>query len=98
MSDERIDTVRLQNLAYGYRQSATLLAAIEIDLFTRIAQGARTVEQVASSLDITPINAERMLVACAALGLVVKTAPGTPTRPTSSASWSRAPGITRAHG
>ncbi len=76
MSEERIDTVRLQNLAYGYRQSATLVAAIEIDLFTKIAQGARTVEQVASSLDIAPINAERMLVACAALGLVVKNGAG----------------------
>ena len=76
MSEERIDSVRLQNLAYGYRQSATLVAAIEVDLFTKIAQGARTVEQVASSLDIAPINAERMLVACAALGLVVKNGAG----------------------
>lgn len=76
MSEERIDSVRLQNLAYGYRQSATLVAAIEVDLFTKIAQGARTIEQVASSLDIAPINAERMLVACAALGLVVKNGAG----------------------
>ena len=72
MSEERIDTVRLQNLAYGYRQSATLVAAIEIDLFTKISQGARTIEQIAASLDITPVNAERMLVACAAMGLVAK--------------------------
>ena len=72
MSEERIDTVRLQNLAYGYRQSATLVAAIEIDLFTKIAEGSRTVGQLASSLDIAPVNAERLLVACAALGLVVK--------------------------
>ena len=76
MSEERIDTVRLQNLAYGYRQSGTLVAAIEIGLFTKIAQGARTVEQVASSLEIAPINAERMLVACVALGLVVKNGAG----------------------
>jgi SAM-dependent methyltransferase len=76
MSEERIDTVRLQNLAYGYRQSATLVAAIEIDLFTKISQGARTVEQIAASLDITPVNAERLLVACAAIGLVVKNGAG----------------------
>src|SRR5579875_1196117 len=71
MSEERIDTVRLQNLAYGYRQSATLVAAIELDLFTKFSEGARTVEQIAASCDITPINAERLLVACAALGLVL---------------------------
>lgn len=70
MSEERIDTVRLQNMAYGYRQSATLVAAIELELFTRISEGARTVDQIAASLDITKVNAERMLVACASLGLV----------------------------
>lgn len=70
MSEERIDTVRLQNLAYGYRQSATLLAAIELDLFTNISAGAATIPAVAAAVNITHANAERLLVACAALGLV----------------------------
>ncbi len=72
MIDEKLDTVRLQNLAYGYRQSATLLAAIEIDIFSKISAGARTVDTSARAADITPLNAERILAACAALGLVVK--------------------------
>lgn len=70
MSEEKLDTVRLQDLAYGYRASATLLAAIELDLFTKISDGARSVEALASALEIAPVNAERLLVACAALGLV----------------------------
>ena len=49
MSEERVDTVRLQNLAYGYRQSATLVAAIEIDLFTnRPGRANRRTDRVES--------------------------------------------------
>jgi hypothetical protein len=72
VSETKLNTVRLQNLAYGYKQSAALVAAIEIELFTRISQGATTVEGVAQSLGITPLNARRLLTACAAMGLVVK--------------------------
>jgi hypothetical protein len=62
--DEKLDTVHLQNLAYGYRQSATLLGAIEIDIFSKISAGARTVDTVARAADITPLNAERILGKC----------------------------------
>jgi SAM-dependent methyltransferase len=70
MSEEKLDTVRLQDLAYGYRQSATLLAAIELDLFSKISAGARTVQTVAAAVEIAPVNAERLLTGCAALGLL----------------------------
>ncbi|MHB8381530.1 MAG: methyltransferase [Candidatus Binataceae bacterium] len=70
MSEVKLDTVRLQNLAYGYRQSATLLAVIELDLFSKISAGARTVAEIAGAVDIAPVNAERLLTACAALGLL----------------------------
>ncbi len=70
MSEDHIDSVRLQNLAYGYRQSATLVAAIELELFTKISEGATTVDALAAALAITRTNAERLLTACAALGLV----------------------------
>jgi hypothetical protein len=68
----RIDTVRLQDLAYAHRQSAVLLAALELGLFTRISRGARTLADVARALDVTETNAERLLVACVALGLLVR--------------------------
>jgi SAM-dependent methyltransferase len=72
MSEEKVSSVRLQNLAYGYRQSATLLAAIELGLFSAIAEGADTEDAVARALDITPTNARRLLAACAALDLIVR--------------------------
>jgi len=72
MSEDRIDSVRLQNLAYGYRQSATLVAAIELGLFTKISEGATTIDALAAALGVTRPNAERLLAACAALGLVTR--------------------------
>jgi len=69
---KKIDTVRLQNLSYGHKQSATLRAAIQLDLFTRVSEGARNVSQIASALGLSDLNAERLAVACAALGLLEK--------------------------
>jgi hypothetical protein len=66
----RPDTVRLQDLAYAHRQSAVLLAAIELGLFTQIERGAHTRPEVARALDLTETNAERLLTACVALGLL----------------------------
>ncbi|UCE87541.1 MAG: hypothetical protein JSU66_07460 [Deltaproteobacteria bacterium] len=73
---ERVDTVRLQDMAYAHRQSAVLLTALELGLFTRISRGARTVAEVARALGIVETNAERLLTACAALGLVVRDGEG----------------------
>jgi hypothetical protein len=68
----RVDSVRLQDLAYAHRQSAVLLSALELGLFTQISRGVRTLSALAEVLDITETNAERLLTACAALGLVVR--------------------------
>lgn len=69
---QRIDTVRLQNIAQGYAQSATLMAAVELDLFSAVEKGAGTFEEVASALDLTLTSAERLVVMCAATGLLEK--------------------------
>jgi SAM-dependent methyltransferase len=71
MQQRSVDSVRLQDIAYAYRHSAVLIAAVELGLFTLIAQGVDTIPRLATALDITPTNAERLLMACAALGLVV---------------------------
>jgi hypothetical protein len=68
----RLDTVRLQDLAYAHRQSAVLLSAIELDLFTRVARGAGTLEEIAVAIDVTATNAERLTTACVTLGLLVR--------------------------
>ncbi|MGE3650518.1 MAG: methyltransferase dimerization domain-containing protein, partial [Reyranellaceae bacterium] len=69
---ERLDTTRLQAMALAYQQSAALMAAVEIDLFTAVSQGANTIDAVAARLDITRRNAERMLTALTAMQLLSK--------------------------
>lgn len=66
----RIDTVRLQMLAQAYQRSAALFAAIELDLFTAVANGADDVSKLASALQISPRNAGRMVPVLLALGLL----------------------------
>ena len=65
-------TVRLQNIAQSYGQSAALMAAVEVGLFTAISSGAGTYEEVARALDIHPTNAERLMVMLCAAGLIEK--------------------------
>jgi hypothetical protein len=68
----RPDTTRLQRLVHSYRDAAALMAAVELGLFTQVARGADTEAAVARALDLTPTNAERLVTACVALGLLVR--------------------------
>lgn len=68
----KVDTVRLQNLSYGHKQSATLMAAIKLDLFTNVSQGSSKLSEIANAIGSSPLNAERLVVACTALGLLEK--------------------------
>jgi ubiquinone/menaquinone biosynthesis C-methylase UbiE len=70
-SDKKLDTVRLQTMARAFMGSATLFAAIELNLFTSVAQGDNTVESFASSAGISVTNADRLMTMCAASGLLV---------------------------
>ncbi len=72
MSEQRVDTVRLQRMVRAYRESGALMAAVELGLFTRIAEGADTEAALIDALGIEPVNAERIVVACIALGLVLR--------------------------
>lgn len=69
-----VTTVRLQNIAQSYGQSAALMAAVELGVFTAISQGAGSFDEVAARLDIHPTNAERLIVLLCAAGLVMKEA------------------------
>jgi len=71
-SEKRTTTVRLQNLSYGHKQSGTLRAALELDLFTRVSEGASSIREIAAALGLSDLNAERLVVACAALELLEK--------------------------
>ena len=72
MADPKLDTVRLQRLSRSYREAATLMAAVEVGLFTRVARGADTLTRLTEALDVTATNAERLVTACVALGLLVR--------------------------
>jgi len=73
---EKISTVRLQDISYGHRQSAVLRAAIDLDLFTAVSEGASTFFRIAGVLGISELNAERLVVACAGTGLLHKSGDG----------------------
>ncbi|MEM7751011.1 MAG: methyltransferase dimerization domain-containing protein, partial [Pseudomonadota bacterium] len=63
-------TVRLQNIAQSYGQSAALMSAVELGVFTAVSNGAGTFDEVASAVDIHPTNAERLIVLLCAAGLM----------------------------
>ncbi len=70
MTEKRLDSVRLQNIAQAYGQSAALMSAVELGLFTAVSQGAGNIEEIAAALDIHPTNAERLVAMCAAMDLL----------------------------
>src|SRR5262249_52759952 len=61
---------RLQRMATAYWESAALMAAVELDVFTAIARGHDTVPAVAREAGMTDRNAERLLTTLTALGLI----------------------------
>jgi len=66
----RQDSLRLQLLGWGDKLSEILSAAIELGLFTKVSEGAATIPAIAEALDILPLNAERLVVACTAMDLL----------------------------
>ena len=65
-----VDTTRLQRYARAYTESATFYAALDLELFTHVANGADTPAKLATALEITDLNAERLVTACLAMGLL----------------------------
>ena len=69
----RLDTTRLQKIALAYWESAALMAAVELDVFTAIARGHDTILAIATAAGIGARNAERLLTALAAMTLLERT-------------------------
>jgi len=67
-----LDTIRLQNIALAYQQSAALFAAIELGVFTAIARGANTIPAIAARLDLAPHQADRLVTVLTAMELLHK--------------------------
>ena len=69
---QRLNTVRLQRISKAFWESAALMSAVELGVFTAIANGANTIESCAAAVDIDPLNAERLLTALAAMQLLAR--------------------------
>jgi len=65
-------TQRLNEMAFAFRHAATLVAAVDLGLFTAVSEGAHEPEPVAEKLDIPVENTERLMIACATLDLLSK--------------------------
>ena len=70
MSGKRVDTVRLQNLAMGFWQSASLMSAIELGLFTAVSKGAGTAAEIGAATGIPERSADRLATGCRAMDLL----------------------------
>ena len=67
---QRLDTTRLQKMAQAYWESAALMAAVELEVFTAVAHGQDTIPAVAQAVGISERNAERLLTALTAMTLL----------------------------
>lgn len=63
-------TERMTDIALAFKQTGTILAAIEMELFTHIARGAATLDQIAAALGIDAEKADRLLTACKSMDLI----------------------------
>lgn len=70
MPDNKIDTVRLQNMSRAFITSASLFAAIDLELFTAVAEGDDTPARFARRAGISELNADRLMTMCGAAGLL----------------------------
>lgn len=53
-----VNTVRLQELALSYWQSAAFMSAVDLDVFSAVDSGATTVEKIAAATGISETNGE----------------------------------------
>jgi hypothetical protein len=67
---KRPDTVRLQRIMKGFWESAALMSAVELGVFTAIAAGADSIPALARAVEIEEFNAERLLTALTAMELL----------------------------
>lgn len=63
---------RVMQFTMGFIASRALVAAVELDLFTHVAQGARTVEELAQRAKATPRGVRILTDALAGMGFVLK--------------------------
>lgn len=68
----RPNTIRLQGFARAYCQSAILWAALDLELFRHVADGADSIPAIATAAGITELNAHRLVTVCLTMGLLLE--------------------------
>jgi len=63
-------TERLTGMANAFKNSGTLLACVELGVFTAIAEGAGDVPQISGKTGVPEESIDRLLTVCKSLGLV----------------------------
>jgi SAM-dependent methyltransferase len=66
------DVREISRIAYGFMASKALFAALNLDLFGRLASGPRALDELARETAIAPGRLGKLLTACVSLGLVEK--------------------------
>jgi SAM-dependent methyltransferase len=70
MTEQRVDSTRLQHIARAFTQSAVFYAAIDLELFTHVSAGADTIPAIAAATGMSELNTERLVTVALAMGLV----------------------------
>jgi hypothetical protein len=61
---------RLNELAFSFKKSQAMVAALECGLFTALSEGANSPSEIANHCGIDPETADRLLIICKAMELV----------------------------
>lgn len=67
---QRLSSRRLSEMAYGYKQAGVLLAAVELDVFSKVFEGHNTPDALAAALDADPGRVDALATALLALRLL----------------------------
>ena len=73
MAKKPLSPAKVMELGTGFFGSKTLLSAIELGLFTELAKGARTAEDLTARLGLHPRSARDFFDALVALGMLKRT-------------------------
>jgi SAM-dependent methyltransferase len=69
---QKLTTQRINEMAFAFRHTGTLIAALDLGLFTRVSESEGPAEpaEVAEKIGMSAEAAHRLMIACAALGLL----------------------------
>jgi 3-hydroxy-5-methyl-1-naphthoate 3-O-methyltransferase len=63
-------TERMTDIALAYKKSCTLATALDLELFSAIAGGARSLAQIALAISLDEEKTDRLLTVCKAIDLI----------------------------